>query len=335
MAPAICPHVKPVKGNKPRLASLCQECLRIQDPSALVTAVGGKVKASTGPSSEATRPYSKTTLVICPVVAIIQWRDEILKFTAPGSLVVMIHHGSKRKQGDVGIEELESADVVLTTYSTIESEHRRFMQPPKICCSYCSKKFLPEKLKVHLRFFCGPNAVKSEALSKQQKKRKPGNIDDEDDEDDPEDEDDEEEAAAGPSSRGKKSKFSKGKSGSKASSSSKGKGKSKVSIDEEDEDGEEQEDPKKASLKKNRDAFKKWWFKGEGEGDDEWSKKAEAEAEAMIKAASDAQKREEEGPSSILHKVKWRRIILDEAHNIKDRRSSTAKAVFSLDSKYK
>ncbi len=33
--------------------------------------------------------------------------------------------------------------------------------------------------------------------------------------------------------------------------------------------------------------------------------------------------------------VPWRRIILDEAHSIKDRRCSTAKAVFALDSRYK
>ena len=33
--------------------------------------------------------------------------------------------------------------------------------------------------------------------------------------------------------------------------------------------------------------------------------------------------------------VKWRRIVLDEAHSIKDRSCSTAKAVFALDSKYK
>lgn len=33
--------------------------------------------------------------------------------------------------------------------------------------------------------------------------------------------------------------------------------------------------------------------------------------------------------------VKWRRIVLDEAHSIKDRNCSTAKAVFALDSKYK
>ena len=35
------------------------------------------------------------------------------------------------------------------------------------------------------------------------------------------------------------------------------------------------------------------------------------------------------------NQVRWRRIVLDEAHNIKDRQCSTAKAVFALASKYK
>ncbi|GFR45750.1 hypothetical protein Agub_g7165, partial [Astrephomene gubernaculifera] len=39
--------------------------------------------------------------------------------------------------------------------------------------------------------------------------------------------------------------------------------------------------------------------------------------------------------SSVLHRVPWRRILLDEAHCIKDRRSSTARAVFALSSRYK
>lgn len=38
--------------------------------------------------------------------------------------------------------------------------------------SYCGKKFLPSKLPVHLRFFCGPHAAKSAALAKAHKKRK-------------------------------------------------------------------------------------------------------------------------------------------------------------------
>lgn len=39
--------------------------------------------------------------------------------------------------------------------------------------------------------------------------------------------------------------------------------------------------------------------------------------------------------NSILHKIQFHRVILDEAHNIKDRSCSTAKAVFSLKTKYK
>ncbi|GIL87978.1 hypothetical protein Vretifemale_16018, partial [Volvox reticuliferus] len=61
---------------------------------------------------------------------------------------------------------------------------------------------------------------------------------------------------------------------------------------------------------------------------------AELEAEAMIEAAARAAPRKPQD-ASVLHKVAWRRIILDEAHCIKDRRCSTAKAVFALNSKYK
>ncbi|KAI9572417.1 SNF2 family N-terminal domain-containing protein [Boletus coccyginus] len=39
--------------------------------------------------------------------------------------------------------------------------------------------------------------------------------------------------------------------------------------------------------------------------------------------------------SSPLHQIKWNRIILDEAHNIKERATNTAKACFELDSNYK
>ncbi|KWU47464.1 hypothetical protein RHOSPDRAFT_13888 [Rhodotorula sp. JG-1b] len=38
---------------------------------------------------------------------------------------------------------------------------------------------------------------------------------------------------------------------------------------------------------------------------------------------------------SILHKVKWHRVILDEAHNIKDRQANTAKAAFALRAHYR
>lgn len=38
---------------------------------------------------------------------------------------------------------------------------------------------------------------------------------------------------------------------------------------------------------------------------------------------------------SIIHKVDWHRVILDEAHNIKDRGSNQAKAAFALKGNFK
>lgn len=64
-------------------------------------------------------------------------------------LQVVVYHGSKRSASKA---ELESADVVLTTYSIIEGEYRRHTQPNKATCAYCNNKFYPDRLKVHLRY---------------------------------------------------------------------------------------------------------------------------------------------------------------------------------------
>ncbi len=63
-------------------------------------------------------------------------------------LQVVVFHGNKRTADPA---ELADADVVLTTYSIIEGEHRRYVEPDKIPCKYCSKRFQPERLEVHLR----------------------------------------------------------------------------------------------------------------------------------------------------------------------------------------
>ena len=43
---------------------------------------------------------------------------------------------------------------------------------PSLCLA--GRRFYPERLRVHLRFFCGPHAKKSDALAKQQKKKRWG-----------------------------------------------------------------------------------------------------------------------------------------------------------------
>ena len=65
----------------------------------------------------------------------------------------------------------------------------------------------------------------------------------------------------------------------------------------------------------------------------EWSGQEEVEQdiqEAVAAAALALKRSRQAPPTSVLHQLSWFRIILDEAHLIKDRSTSTAKAVFNL-----
>ena len=66
----------------------------------------------------------------------------------PGRAQVLVYHGAKRPSS---VAELAGADVVLTTYSIIESEHRRHMMPGKVACRYCKQKFNADRLRLHLK----------------------------------------------------------------------------------------------------------------------------------------------------------------------------------------
>ena len=63
-------------------------------------------------------------------------------------LQVVVYHGAKRA---VSPAELAEADVVLTTYSIVEVEHRRHMMPGKVACRYCKQKFYADRLRLHLK----------------------------------------------------------------------------------------------------------------------------------------------------------------------------------------
>jgi len=80
------------------------------------------------------------TLVVCPLVALLQWQSEIARFTLDGSLSVLVYHGSSRE--DVKAV-LQKADVVLTTYSIVESEFRKMMSPEKVRVVGLANIFFP------------------------------------------------------------------------------------------------------------------------------------------------------------------------------------------------
>ncbi|OAE22755.1 hypothetical protein AXG93_2035s1390 [Marchantia polymorpha subsp. ruderalis] len=227
-------------------------------------------------------PQVKATLVICPMVAVSQWRSEIEKFTAPGSMKVLVYHGPKR---GMGINELMKYDVVLSTYAIVECEHRKHVMPPKQHCKWCAKTFYPDRLAIHQRYFCGPNAQRTAKQSKQVRRKITalalGKYE--------ESESDEDNKPV----KGEGEESTSGKRGA-ASTGRRGR---KRKIDANDVGAALQED-------------------------------VDCVADTPTSSSGRI-------GNSLLHSVKWGRIVLDEAHSIKDRRCSTAKAIFALRSIYK
>lgn len=186
--------------------------------------------------SSTSLPEIRGTLVICPVVAVTQWVGEINCSTAQGSTKVLVYHGANRGKT---ADQFKNFDFVVTTYSLVEGEYRKFVMPPKKKCIYCGKLLYKEKMTVHLRYFCGPHAVKTTKQSKQEKK--------------------------------------KGKQATQ-----------------------------------------------------------QGVIESTVESISDLEDDQSHRVGkSLLHSVKWERIILDEAHFVKDRRCNTAKAVLALESSYR
>mmetsp|Transcript_19582 Transcript_19582/g.54783 ORF Transcript_19582/g.54783 Transcript_19582/m.54783 type:complete len:1214 (+) Transcript_19582:82-3723(+) len=106
-------------------------------------------------------------LVIVPMAAVLQWQSEIERFTTKGALRVMIYHGVSKARTAA---EFKKADVVLTTYQTLENDYRREMNKSRVTCKWCKKMFQPDKLKVHQKYFCGPDAQRTAKQQRTDKK---------------------------------------------------------------------------------------------------------------------------------------------------------------------
>jgi DNA repair protein RAD16 len=80
------------------------------------------------------------TLVICPVIALLQWKEEILKFTEDKALSVCCYHGPNRAKENPR-ELLCKYDVVLTTYQVVEADFRKMVSPNKVKCPNCGGSY--------------------------------------------------------------------------------------------------------------------------------------------------------------------------------------------------
>ena len=80
------------------------------------------------------------TMVVCPVIALNQWKTEIEKFCDASALNVCIYHGPNRAS-QYPKDMLCKYDVVLTTYQVLEADFRKMVSPNKIKCPNCGGKF--------------------------------------------------------------------------------------------------------------------------------------------------------------------------------------------------
>ncbi len=77
--------------------------------------------------NSAKRPHA--TLVVCPVSLAKQWQEELERMSVKGSLKVRLWYGTERPDLDLLLEADENtrADVVITSYGTLSSEHSKWL----------------------------------------------------------------------------------------------------------------------------------------------------------------------------------------------------------------
>ncbi|PGH04741.1 hypothetical protein AJ80_08471 [Polytolypa hystricis UAMH7299] len=69
-------------------------------------------------------PVGMPSLVVVPPVALMQWQSEIQQYT-DGKLKVLIYHNSNPKVKHLTSKDLKSYDVIMISYSGLESMHRK------------------------------------------------------------------------------------------------------------------------------------------------------------------------------------------------------------------
>ena len=72
--------------------------------------------AGYAPSKRARPLHKASTLIVCPMVLLSQWRDEVLSHT---HLSVLIYYGAEKTRS---ASDLQSYDVVITSYGTLSAE---------------------------------------------------------------------------------------------------------------------------------------------------------------------------------------------------------------------
>ena len=81
---------------------------------------------TTSSSSKYSEVGPLATLIVAPTSLLAQWAEELTRCSAPGSVNVLVWHGSGRLDLETTVEDDRGAAiVVITSYGTLASEHAK------------------------------------------------------------------------------------------------------------------------------------------------------------------------------------------------------------------
>ncbi|KAG0266325.1 DNA helicase rad5 [Actinomortierella ambigua] len=96
----------------------------LDPPEEAFSKLSTSVRATTATTTTTTFRPSKTTLIVCPMSLISQWRDEAVR-SSDGSLKIEVYYGNSRDLSDVELTRPSAPDILITSYGTIMSEYCR------------------------------------------------------------------------------------------------------------------------------------------------------------------------------------------------------------------
>lgn len=288
------------------------------------------------------RPRRGATLVVCPVSSMMQWEEELRTHVVANTLRVLV----VGKRSVLNRDDMQAADIVLITYPVLEQSWRALVNANKVACEYCNTLFLPRKLRVHNKYYCGPKAkrtakqmkrevtagsrkVQTEKVIKKGLRTLHVEVDD-----------DEEQQAppasttiAGPmgmynelmrdAGREVRSRWERKRERSSSDSESDSDDDSESTSSESSGDTDNAKDPKRFQCATCGFPILRYAFcpvTGQHHVLGELEKVVEDDTGGDKVNLAD----------SILHSIEWFRVILDEAHRIKSRTTSTTKAACAL-----
>ena len=272
-----------------------------------------------------------TTLIVVPFSSVTQWFNEIETF-AP-SLKVLVYHTSSK----VAVSQLNCYDIVITTYQTLECNYRMQVKP-KVCC--CDKYYTPAQLAVHQQLNCQkvieiestlptwkpkklikfkPVSIKSisKEWSQTPKKPKPSRVSDQVRDDMKRNTPlvSKEVVSATP----KKRKIIETTPSSRPR---------RVIVKKKFDDYVTLDSDDDSVIDENSVSDESEFISSDEEG-------ITSPDESNHEDDEEDYEEDSIGKESPLHSIKWARVILDEAHRIKERTNSTASSTFALESDFR